>query len=73
MRTLLGPGFAHWRAMIGLIVVIIVPIACAGWLNAWQVFAFPLGTFLVAVFVPLGIIFAGMIAPRSIDEENFDQ
>lgn len=73
MRTYLGPDFARLRAIIGLLIVIIVPIVCAEPLNAWSFFAFPLGSFCVAVLVPLGIILVAMAVPRSFDEETFDR
>jgi small neutral amino acid transporter SnatA (MarC family) len=68
--SFLGPERAYLRAVIALILVVVVPVFCAGLLNEWRYFAFPLGTFVVALGIPLGLIAVAMIAPRIADEET---
>lgn len=69
-HSFLGPGRADWRAIVALILVIVVPVSCSGLLNEWRFFAFPLGTYLVALGIPVGLIAVAMIAPRSVDDEE---
>ena len=68
-RSFLAPEFAQHRAVLGLIFAIAVPLFCAGWLNEWQLFAFPFGTFLIALAVPIALIAVAFVVPRSVDED----
>ena len=68
-NSLLGPRYVHWRVVCALVAVILLPSVCAAWLNGWTFFSFPLGTFLVWIGVPLGLIAVAMMIPRIQEEE----
>jgi len=69
-HSILGPRFVRRRAAFALIMVILLPCLCAAWLNGWQLFSFPLGTFLVWLGVPVGLIAVAMIVPRVEEDEE---
>jgi len=70
-RFYLAPEFARHRAVLGMILAIVVPIFFAGWLNGGRLFAFPLGTFIMALIAPIALIAVAFIVPdaRVVDEE----
>jgi len=67
--SILSPQYAQHRALIALIVVIVIPVLCAGWLNGFRLFAFPFGTFLTALIVPLALVVVAFAVPRAAEEE----
>lgn len=73
-HSILGPRYVQWRAFIALIAVILVPCLLAAWLSGWTFFSFPLGTFLVWLGVPFGLVAVAMMIPsiQEDDEEALD-
>lgn len=68
-RSFMAAEYAQHRAAIALILIIVVPMFCAGWLNGLRLYAFPLGTFLVALIIPVALIAVAFIAPRAVEDE----
>ncbi len=68
-HSFLAPEYAQHRAFLGLILVILVPLVCADWLNDWTLFVFPLGTFVLALLVPIALIAVAFTVPREADDE----
>jgi len=70
--TILEPRKLQWRMVIVLVALIVLPCICAAWLGGWRFFSFPLGTFLVWLGVPLGLIAVAMMIPSVRDDEATD-
>ena len=70
--SFLGPRYANWRAAIALFGVLVVLPAFAAWLNGWSLFSFPLGTFLVALGVPICLIALALMIAQAPDDETFE-
>ena len=66
------PRYAHRRTVVALIALIVLPSICAAWLNGWSFFSFPLGTFLIWLGVPFGLVAAVLMIPLAEDEEATD-
>ena len=71
-HTTLKPRDAHWRLVLALIAVVLLPSLCAAWFNGWSFFSFPFGTFLIWLGVPLGLIALAMMIPSDGDDEASD-
>jgi len=69
-RSFLAPEYAQHRAALALVLAIGIPMFCAGWLNDWRLFAFPMGTFVVALVVPVALIAVAFMIPRADEDET---
>jgi len=67
--SILSPRPVNWRMVVALIAVIFVPCALAAWLSGWNFFSFPLGTFLIWLGVPLGLVALVAMIPSAPDDE----
>ena len=68
-RLISEPQYERHRVLVVLIAVILIPVISAGWLSGFKLFAFPFGTFLVGLIVPLLLIVIAFVFPNSSEEE----
>lgn len=71
-RLILNRQYAlHW-ALLSLVAVIFLSIVGAEWLSNFALFAFPFGTFVIGLIVPLAIVAIAVFTPHPSDEESED-
>lgn len=58
----------HW-SLLGLIFLIVITVVCAGILSNFKLFAFPFGTFVIGLVVPVTFIAIAFCTPLSFDDE----